>query len=151
MFNAITDFFNNEIGGGDAAATGSEQGIRTATCALLLELAWADGSFDASEREAITALLRSHFGMTADKVAELLAGAEAARNESTDVYAFTKLIRDRFEPRDVLGIVESLWRVVYSDGLLEAHEDAMMHKLSRLLGIGHREMIAMKLRAKSGA
>jgi uncharacterized tellurite resistance protein B-like protein len=38
--------------------------------------------------------------------------------------------------------------VVYSDGVLDAHEDALVHKLSKLLGLKHEEAIALKLRAR---
>ena len=38
--------------------------------------------------------------------------------------------------------------MVYSDQVLEAHEDALMHKMGTLLGVRHEELMAVKLRVK---
>jgi uncharacterized tellurite resistance protein B-like protein len=47
-----------------------------------------------------------------------------------------------------LAILELLWDVVYSDGVLEAHEDALMHKLGNLLSVRHEDLMALKVRVR---
>ena len=80
--------------------------------------------------------------------AALLMVADQERRQSTDLYQFTRLIEDQFDRAEKLAVLEELWRVVYSDGQLEAHEDALLHKLCTLLGLKHQELIALKLRVK---
>ena len=78
----------------------------------------------------------------------LLAAAEQARWESGDLYQFARQINDSFPLPRKLAIVELLWEVVYSDGTLEAHEDALMHKMGNLLGIRLEDLMALKRKVR---
>jgi uncharacterized tellurite resistance protein B-like protein len=151
MFKSISEFFQNEIGKSGQTGIDETRRTRVATCALLLELAWADDDFSDEERKTVESTMRDRFAMDTEQVTELIRLAAAERKQSTDLYQFTALIREHFTKPETLGVVEALWRVVYSDGLLEAHEDAMMHKIGKLLGLDHRELIALKLRARDQA
>ncbi len=148
MLDAIKRFFQAEIETSAEAAAADRIGL--ATCALLLEVAHADDDFTDVERELVATLVRGRFGLDAADADELIGLAERERLESADLYQFTRLVREQLPRADRLAIVEALWRVVYSDGVLEAHEDAMMHKLARLLELDHAELIALKLRVKNG-
>jgi uncharacterized tellurite resistance protein B-like protein len=44
--------------------------------------------------------------------------------------------------------LEEIWRIVYADGELSGHEDSLVHKLSFLLGLTHKQLIDAKLKAK---
>jgi len=149
MIDAITSFFRNQIAPASEEEASGEHRLRVATCALLLEVAHADEEFTPGEQAMIQDLVRREFRLTPDQAAELIALADAERHQSTDLYQFTRLIADHYPRIQKLAILESLWRVVYSDGQLEAHEDALLHKLTKLLGLKHKEMIALKLRVKS--
>jgi uncharacterized tellurite resistance protein B-like protein len=144
MFKSISEFFQNEIGKSGQTGIDETRRTRVATCALLLELAWADDDFSDEERKTVESTMRDRFAMDTEQVTELIRLAAAERKQSTDLYQFTALIREHFTKPETLG-------VVYSDGLLEAHEDAMMHKIGKLLGLDHRELIALKLRARDQA
>ena len=154
MIGAIKKFFERQIATdpdrSDAGGPGSddELRLRIATCALLLEVAHADEEFSPDEEQTIHELIRQRFQISASAADMLIALAEQERRESTDLYQFTRLIGQGFDRAQKLTILEQLWRVVYSDGLLEAHEDALMHKLSTLLRLKHQELIALKLRVK---
>lgn len=147
MLSAIRRFFDDEM-----TATpkdgGVDEGLALATGALLLEVARSDDEFSEVEQEEVVAIVRSKFHLDAEQADRLIALAEAERHQSTDVFQFTSLIAERFDKPRKLAVVESLWRVVWSDGVLEAHEDALMHKLGHLLGVSHRELMALKLRAR---
>ena len=39
--------------------------------------------------------------------------------------------------------------MVFSDGVLEAHEDALMHKMATLLGVRHEELMALKVKVQN--
>ena len=149
MIDAITNFFRTQMAPTTAVEASGEHRLRVATCALLLEVAHADEEFTPEERATIQDLVRREFLLSPDQAAELIALADAERRQSTDLYQFTRLIADHYPHIQKLAILESLWRVVYSDGQLEAHEDALLHKLTKLLGLKHKEMIALKLRVKA--
>lgn len=148
MLDAIRRFFDDRLAATapDAADDGSR--LQVATCALLLEVAHADDDFGARERATIVTLLREHFQIGAGEADQLLALAQQEQEEATDLYQFARLINQHYGHAEKLTVLEQLWRVVYSDGELEAHEDALMHKLATVLGLRHDELIAVKLRVK---
>ena len=150
MLDSIRKFFQDEVAPTEEAGS-DERRIQVATCALMLEIAWADEAFSDQEREMVETLVRSRFGLDEAAATTLLDLAKTVREDSTDLYQFTRLIKDELPRRERLRVLETLWIVVYSDGVLEAHEDALVHKLARLLGLKHEEAIALKLRARDAA
>ncbi|MFO7655356.1 MAG: TerB family tellurite resistance protein [Candidatus Krumholzibacteriia bacterium] len=147
MLDAISRFFQNRLEPvTDADSPGDR--LAVATCALLLEVAHADETFTEAEHGLIERLMRSHFGLGEDDAAELVRLAESERRDATDLYQFARLINERYSRADKILVMQQLWRVVYSDGRLEAHEDALMHKLAHLLQLRHDELIAVKLEVK---
>lgn len=123
---------------------------RLATAALLLEVAWADDTAAAAEKVSIAGILSDRFGLDAQETAQLMAAAEAHRHDATDLYNTTSLLRSTLSRLDLREVLEALWRVVYADGVLEAHEDALLHRIARMLGLDHAELIALKLKARDG-
>ena len=45
-----------------------------------------------------------------------------------------------------ITIVEMLWKNVYTDETLEKHEDNLVHKLSNLQRLSHKELIVAKVK-----
>lgn len=148
MFDSINNFFQERL-----APSGSEaddaQRLRIATCVLLLEVAHADDEFSAEEQTRIDALIGKRFQLDAEQTAELLAVAEEERLQEEDLFKFSRLIDESYTRPRKLAILDLLWEVVFSDGVLEAHEDALMHKMGTLLGIRHEELMAVKIGVKN--
>lgn len=148
MFDSINNFFQDRL-----SPSGSEiddaQRLRIATCVLLLEVAHADDEFSAEEQVKIDALIGKRFQLDAEQTAELLAVAEEVRNQEEDLFKFSRLIDESYTRPRKLAILDLLWEVVFSDGVLEAHEDALMHKMGTLLGIRHQELMAVKIGVKN--
>lgn len=122
--------------------------LRLATAVLLLEAAHADSEFNDDERASVTRMLQARFSLDDAAAAELLATAEQARWQSGDLYQFARQVNDSFPLPRKLAVAELLWEVVYSDGTLEAHEDALMHKVGNLLGIRHEDLMALKRKVR---
>jgi uncharacterized tellurite resistance protein B-like protein len=150
MIESIQKFFQQRLEPTAGELTPQER-LPVATCALLLEVAHADDDFSPVEREVVVQNMRRLFGVSAEDADRLIDLAEAERDASADLYQFARLINQHFTRTDKLRVLELLWQVVYSDGRLEKHEDALMHKLSNLLELRHDELIALKLRVKRGA
>jgi uncharacterized tellurite resistance protein B-like protein len=147
MLNSLSRFFENRLAPSDDAQD-DETRLRIATCALLLEAAHADDEFSDAERSTISQLVGARFQLSEAQTLELLTVADEERRRSGDLYQFARLVNNSFPTPRKLAIVEILWEVVYSDGTLEAHEDALMHKMGTLLGIRHEDLMAVKLKVK---
>jgi uncharacterized tellurite resistance protein B-like protein len=149
----MVDFFKKVFGSADDGAdTGSRSGddIRVATCALFLELATIDNQFSEEERQKILSILREEYGLTTEHAVALAETANRQLKGSIDVWQFTNQINENYSDDEKLRVVELLWRLVYADGVLDAHEDYLMHKLGKLLRLQHKQLIAAKLKVLHG-
>lgn len=144
MLDRIQQFFNQRMA--DQAPLDDAARLRIATCALLLEAAHADSDFSDDERTLVARLIAERFHLDQADTAALLELADDQRRRAEDLYEFARLVNDDFPRARKLAVVELMWRVVYSDGVLEAREDALMHKVAHLLGVRHDELIALKLK-----
>jgi uncharacterized tellurite resistance protein B-like protein len=138
MIDAIRRFVAEHVlpGPEDASgAAGSSWPDRTqvAACALLLELAHADGEFSAEERAHIERMLVRHFGLDADTGAELLRLAEVERAQSLDHFQFTRLIAAEYDLRQKMRLAEVMWGVILADGRLSDHETHLVRKMASLM------------------
>ncbi len=120
--------------------------VQVATCALLLEIAHADSHLHELEERLLQDLLGKKFALDPDAVAELVALAEGERRESADLYHFAREINQNFSLEEKLAVMESLWRLVYADGVLDRYEDALVGQIAGLLRLSHRQMIDAKLK-----
>ena len=137
MLESLRSFFNRHAAPPPAGTGADEatQRLHVAACALLLEMAHADGTFSPAEREHIEHALAGYFDLPEDEVRELISVAEAARREAVDLHQFTSLIVRRYDEGQRYVLAELLWRVVLADGELSKHEDSLLRKLGRLLDL----------------
>lgn len=151
MIDIIKRFF----GGADADHEGSDQSqghdLELATCALLVEMARIDESFTAQETEAIVHILKTKYGVADEHVAALMAAADKELVESVDLWQFTHLINKNYSREEKIGVIETLWQVVFVDGKMDKYEDYLMHKMAKLLRLSHKELIDAKLKIKHGS
>ncbi len=118
--------------------------VRVATCALFLEMASVDGEFSAAERERILEILTREHDLAREDADQLTRLARRERKRSIDLWRFTHLINERYTEEEKIQVMELLWRVVYTDGKLEKHEDYLVHKVANLLRLTHAQLIAAK-------
>ena len=120
--------------------------VRLATCALLLEMANIDGKFSEIEKERIVELLRNNYQLSAEHAAALMQAAEDELEKSIDLWQFAKLINENYSTEEKIKVIETVWQVVYTDGILDKHEDYLVHKLANLLRLSHKQLIDAKLK-----
>jgi uncharacterized tellurite resistance protein B-like protein len=108
-------------------------GVRLAACALLLELAHADGGMSSSEQAHIERAVRQHFGLDEATARELIALADTERQQSIDHYQFTRLIAAEYDLGQKMVLAELMWGVILADGELATHETWLVRKLGHLL------------------
>lgn len=115
-----------------------------ATAAVLLEIAYADGTFTPAEDGNVAGFLAQRFSLQTDDAHALMQAADEIRKKTVDHFALTHYIRKTTSLDDRIEIVKTMWRVVYSDGKLTDYEGYLVRKLADLLGLEHHVMIDAK-------
>lgn len=148
MLNRIKDLFTTSPAMPPTAQPESlsRERMQLAVCVMLLEVARVDEEFTAAEREHVVDTLKQRFSLSDAEAKELIDAATASREESNDLWTFTSDISRHCDTPERMRIMEEIWRVVYADGQLEAHEDFLVHRLAKLLNITHKELIETKMR-----
>ncbi len=145
---AILKKIIGEKAGKDDAITEDKLNADTALCVLLLETAHADGECSAEEKEQLIETLTSRYQIARQDIDELIKGSYEQRDDSVDIFRFTRYMNNNFSKEEKLQVMESVWRIILVDGHLEAHEDHLAHKLANLLRLTHKELIDCKLKAR---
>lgn len=134
---------------GDASADArspTAEDVALAAAAVMVEAATLDGSFDQDERAAILRLLQQRFALSDADSRALLAEAEAEVAETTELYAYTRAIKDRFDHDQRIEMVEMLWEVVYADGDVHDYEANLIRRICGLLYVEDAESGAARKR-----
>jgi uncharacterized tellurite resistance protein B-like protein len=127
-------------------ADGDEK-LRIATCAIMLEIANSDDEFTDHERARIIEILKRKFDLSEDEALELMGVARERIDQSIDIWGFTNTINRIYTVDEKIRVLEAIWDVIYADGELSGHEDSLVHKLSFLLGLKHKQLIDAKMKA----
>lgn len=135
------------IAGADSAPLPAED-ARLAVAALLVIAAHADHDYAEAERAQIERVLAARYALDAAAAAKLRAEGEAAEAAAMDLYKFTSLIKRAIPYEERASVLEALWRIVLSDGQREAHEEALMRRVTDLLGLDSRESVEARQRAQ---
>jgi uncharacterized tellurite resistance protein B-like protein len=109
--------------------------IHLAACALLLEIAWADNEFSASERAHLEGVLARHFNLAPEEGARLMAVADEARRNAIDHYSFTSVLRKSYDTGQKMVMAEILWGLALADGEIAEHEHYLTRKIANLLDL----------------
>ena len=115
--------------------------------ALLIHAAKIDQNFSSQEKHLIRqALLK--FGATNQNVDEILKNGKEAENNSNQILDFTKEVKNMKED-DRIKIIETLWRIIYSNKEADIYETNLMRRLSGLLYIDSKIMGDIKLKIEN--
>ena len=120
-------------------ATNSPDRVASVTAALLIELAVIDGAFDNGEKLTISKLLTTRFKISEEDVAALIAAAEAAVDESVDLFSFTRTLRDEYKQEERFQIIEMMWEVAFADGVVHDFEANLVRRATGLLHVSDYE------------
>ncbi len=130
--------------GGDGIPEGAkgrheEDDLHLAAAALLVETACMDGHVDEAERDTITALLQSRFGLDAGEAGALIDAGHEAVTDSSQLYGFTRVIKDRFSDEERIRLIEMLWEVAYADGHVHHYESSLVRRVAGLIYVTDRD------------
>ncbi len=148
MIDSIKKFFGASKEENNKEDAGHD--TRVAAFALMLEMASADDEFSENEQNDIMEILKKEHGLEGDDAKALLEESKKKLDGSADLWQFTKLINTNYSKEEKIKVIEMVWQVVYSDGVLDKHEDYLVHKLGKLLRLSHKELIESKLKVRDG-
>jgi uncharacterized tellurite resistance protein B-like protein len=149
MKKRIMGFFSKETDDPCAARGPGLHDPKIAACALFLEMSAIDGEFAEDERALILSALQEHYGLAEEDAADLVESANRERQGSIDLWQFTNRINENYTVEEKLRVIEIVWEIAYADGLLNKHEDYLVHKLADLLRLTHQQLIEAKLNVKA--
>jgi uncharacterized tellurite resistance protein B-like protein len=118
--------------------------LRLATAAILLDIAYADGTFTPAEDGNVVGFLTQRFALSEGDAKDLLGAADDIRKKTVDHFALTNYIRKNSPLAERIEIVKTMWRLALSDGTLTDYEGYLVRKLADLLGLEHHVMIDVK-------
>ena len=116
------------------------------TASLLIHAAKIDQNFTEKEKDIIKKTL-IELGAEQVEINNIIIKAEAKEEESHQILEFTREIKNTNE-KFKIKIVETLWRIIYSDKTSDIYESNLMRRLTGLLYIDNKTMGDIKARIK---
>jgi uncharacterized tellurite resistance protein B-like protein len=130
MFNA----FKKLLAKSSAVAADDGKATTLAIASLLVEAARADDVYSNEERRLIEELLIDKFGVAKVEASGVVDQAEMKQADAVDLFTFVREAK-RLAYDDKVRLIESLWRVVLSDGKKDAWEDMLVRRVCGLLHV----------------
>ena len=115
--------------------------------ALLIHAAKIDENFSRSEEVIIKKALLQ-IGANNENLEKIFADGKKIEEDSNQILEFTKEIKNMDED-DKIKIIETLWRIVYSNNEADIYETSLMRRLGGLLYIDSKLMGDIKERIKN--
>lgn len=135
MLSAIRALFSPDASETSEEESDGPDALHLAACALLLDLAYADGEFTEPEREHLQDVLARHFGLSGDAGLKLIELAEKERLGAIDHFRFTSILKKNYDIGQKMVLAEVMWGLVLSDGEIADHEHYLARKIANLLDL----------------
>ena len=98
---------------------------------LLIHAAKIDENYTSEEREIIKKTVKKLYP-NLNNLDDIVAKAEQKENDSNHIHEFTKDVKSLSTENKII-IVETLWRIILSDGKSDVYENNLMRRLAGLL------------------
>lgn len=114
--------------------------------ALLIHAAKIDENYSKDEEKIIKKALLE-IGAKNENLEKIIEIGKEIEEDSNQILDFTKKVKNMKE-QDKFKIVESLWRIIYSNKKADIYETSLMRRLAGLLYIDNKVMGDIKERVK---
>ena len=114
--------------------------------ALLIHAAKIDQNYSIKEEEIIKKTL-TEIGANNDNVGEIINNGKKIEENSNQILDFTKEVKN-MEEQNKIKIIETLWKIIYSNNDADIYETNLMRRLEGLLYIDSNIMGAIKDKIK---
>ncbi|MDB9745223.1 TerB family tellurite resistance protein [Candidatus Pelagibacter sp.] len=114
--------------------------------ALLIHAAKIDENYEETEKDIIKKTL-IELGAEKSNIDEIISKATTIEENSNQILDFTREIKNSPET-DKIKIIESLWKIIYSNNNADMYETNLMRRLAGLLYINPKMMGDLKEKIK---
>ena len=114
--------------------------------ALLIHAAKIDQNYSSQEQKIIKQALKE-IGANNENLDEILKNAEEIENNSVQILDYTREIKS-MNKENKIKIIETLWRIIYSNKEADMYETNLMRRLGGLLYIDSKLMGDIKNKIK---
>jgi len=114
--------------------------------ALLIHAAKIDQNYSGQEEEIIKKTLLE-IGEKKENINETIKIGKKLEENSNQILDFTKEVKN-MENKDKIKIIETLWRIIYSNNEADIYETNLMRRLAGLLYIDNKIMGDIKEKIK---
>ena len=111
---------------------------------LLIHAAKIDENYTSEEREIIKKTVKKLYP-DLDNLDDIISKAEQKENDSNHIQEFTRDVKSLSTENKII-IVETLWRIILSDGKSDIYEDNLMRRLAGLLYLDDKIMGETKVK-----
>jgi len=118
----------------------------TKVAALLIHAAKIDENYTNLEKEIIKKTLLK-IGVNKENIDNIVNEGEKIEKNSVQILEFTKEVKSLSESNKIL-IVETLWRIIYSNSEADVYETSLMRRLAGLMYIDNKIMGDIKEKIK---
>ena len=115
--------------------------------ALLIHAAKIDENFTIEEEKIIEETLLN-LGANKDNVKQIIIESKKIEAKANQILEFTKEVKN-MEESDKIKIIETLWRIIYSNKDADIYETSLMRRLAGLLYIDNKTMGDIKEKIKN--
>ena len=120
-----------------------------AVIVLLLEACQIDGDTGKAELEYIKKLLVNKFSFTPDQAERNLLEALEKSDERIEIFSQIKIILNEMDHEERIDVIEMMWGVILTDGIVDDFEANLMRRMNGLLYVSGAESASAKQRALS--
>tara|TARA_B100001057_G_scaffold161292_1_gene161900 strand:+ start:1049 stop:1459 length:411 start_codon:yes stop_codon:yes gene_type:complete len=114
--------------------------------ALLIHAAKIDQNYSTKEEEIIKKAL-VEIGAKSEDIKEIINSGKKIEDNSNQILDFTKEVKNMTEENKI-KIIETLWKIIYSNDNADVYETNLMRRLTGLLYIDNKLMGDIKERIK---
>ena len=118
----------------------------TKVAALLVHAAKIDENYSETENQIIRKALLE-VGANNQNIDKILVDAKKIEESSNQILEFTKEVKN-MEEHNKIKIVETLWKIIYSNKEIDIYESNLMRRLTGLLYIDSKTMGDIKEKIK---
>ena len=120
--------------------------IFSKTASLLIHAAKIDQNYTNKEKLIIERTI-IELGANKEKINQIMQNAEENEKNSNQILDFTKEIKSANQNFKI-KIIESLWKIIYSDNSSDVYETSLMRRLSGLLYLDNKLVGDIKEKVK---
>ena len=147
MLDRLKNIFNTPTPN-DAPAPAADQ-LHVAAAALLVRAAQIDGHVSEAETALLKRLVGPHFGLSDAEASSLIEQAYAAVDAANDLFQFTQKINADFNEAHKKMLMQLLWQIVLSDGVVDDYEANLLRRVAGLIYITDQDAGAARKAAEA--